>query len=324
MDYVKQYADFLRGFLDVKRPIKIVFDCSNGTTGIVLRKLFPKSMVNGQMSIVLINGKPDGNFPGHGPNPLAEGAMEKLQSEVKKQKADMGAIFDADGDRVFFIDNRGAAVSSDEVGYALMQKFKPPYPINVNSSWLLKKLNVKGQMSKVYVSRTGHFFLKNIMRKNKSEFGAEFSGHFYYKDFFYCDSGIFTAVQMINFISGLKTDFASWRDKLPKYCHSGEINLKVADKAAAMGRLEKKYKNKAKLISKLDGIWMEFSPSPLPGRLHSKRSVSQPGKGEGWWFNARPSNTEDILRLSVEAMSKKKMEKKLEEIKRIILRNSIN
>lgn len=146
------------------------------------------------------------------------------------------------------------------------------------------------------------------MRKNKSEFGAEFSGHFYYKNFFYCDSGIFTAVQMINFISGLKTDFASWRDKLPRYYHSGEINLKVADKTTAMERLEKKYKNKAKFISKMDGIWMEFSgPSKKSGQ-----------NSDEFWFNARPSNTEDILRLSVEAMSKKVMNEKLKEIKKII------
>ena len=300
--FFKLYADFLRSFLKIKRPVKIVFDCSNGTTGLVLRNLLKAK--SSKLKAILINDKPDGNFPGHGPNPLAKGAMKQLQNEVKKQKADMGAIFDADGDRVFFIDNLGRAVSSDEVGYALMQKFKPPYPINVNSSWLIKK--IKG----TFAGRTGHFFLKNIMRKNKAEFGAEFSGHFYYKDFFYCDSGIFTAVKMINFVSGLKTDFASWRDKLPKYYHSGEINLRVADKVAVMERLEKKYKNKAKFISKLDGIWMEFSGVSRKSGQNS----------DEFWFNARPSNTEDILRLSVEAVSRKVMNEKLGEIKKIIAR----
>jgi len=346
--FFELYADFLRGFLKLKKPVKVVFDCSNGTTGLVLKKLFLISLCHSRESgnpenidpsskagmtgayhkieSVLINDNPDGNFPAHGPDPLAEGAKNQLKKEVRKQKADLGVIFDADGDRVFFIDNHGGAVSSDEVAYALMKNFKPPYPVNVNASWLIKK--IKG----TFAARTGHYFFKKIMKEKKSVFGAEFSGHFYFKDFFYCDSGIFAAIQMINFVSKLisghqmsrnivipagdlakrdnirtfdvqklKTDLATWRGKLPKYYHSGEINLKVADKIAAMGRLEEKYGNKAKMISKLDGIWMEFTD---------------------WWFNARPSNTEDILRLSVEAMSKKVMNKKLKEIKKIIFGSS--
>ena len=120
-NYLNTYVNFLKKFLKPIRPLKIIFDCSNGATGLVLKKLLqttnypPKARLvkDGKLQTSLINNKPDGNFPGHGPNPWANGATSQLQKEVLTQKADLGIIFDADGDRVFFIDNLGRVVEPD-------------------------------------------------------------------------------------------------------------------------------------------------------------------------------------------------------------------
>src|SRR3989344_4765639 len=292
MNYLKLYIDFLKNFIKIERPIKVVFDCSNGTTGIILSKLFRKSKINA----MFINDEPDGNFPAHGPNPLAKGATRQLEKEVRKPRrwvgattaervgADLGVIFDADGDRVFFVDNRGRLVESHESGYILIQIFKPPYVAGIISSWRITK------MPKIWISRVGHYFFKKLMREKKASLGVEHSGHYYFKKFFYCDSGILAAIEVINFVSGLKTDFASWLDKLPKYYRSGEINFEIRDKEKVLAKVERLFKKSAKKIIKMDGLTMEFSE---------------------WWFNLRLSNTENLIRLNLEAVDQKILKQKL-------------
>ncbi len=305
MDYVKQYANFLQRFFPpeadppseekLKRKLKVVFDCSNGTTGIILRKLFPSPKVKiekSKVKAIFLNDKPDGNFPAHGPNPLLKGATRQLEKEVKKQKADLGIIFDGDGDRVFFVDNLGRWIDANEIGYILMQNFKPPYVVGAVSSWRLKNIRSCDDLN---ISRTGHYFFKKLMRKKMANLGVEHSGHYYFKDFFYCDAGIFAAIVVLNFVSQLRGSLSDWLDELPGYYRSGEINFEVKNKKAMMDKIEKKYKKDAKKILKMDGLTMEFS---------------------GWWFNLRPSNTEDLLRLNMEATDKRVLLDKLAEIER--------
>ena len=332
MDYQKQYVDFFKKFVKIKKPLKVVFDCSNGTTGIILKELFRKRQATSdkrQVNYVLLNAKPDGNFPAHGPNPLVKGAMRQVGREVREPRrwvgaptakrvgADLGIIFDGDGDRVFFIDNKGRWIDPNESAYVLTRMFKPPYVVGIVSSWRLKKLKVENRKRQVFISQVGHYFFKKLMREKKATLGLEHSGHYYFKDFFYCDSGIFAAIQVINFVSGLKTDFANWLDNLPKYYRSGEINFEVRDKEKVLNKIEKRYKNQGCKISKLDGLTVEFGPSPLKERFLSKHLASHSFKGEGW-FNVRPSNTEPLLRLNVEATGKKLFNEKLKEIKKII------
>ncbi|MBU6142213.1 hypothetical protein KGO95_03835 [Patescibacteria group bacterium] len=293
-DYRGRYTRFLTGKLNLKRQLTVVADCSNGTTGPVIKKLKAK---NKKLKIILLNDRPDGNFPAHGPNPMALGAMDRLQREVKKRKADLGVIFDADGDRVFFVDDRGRRVGADEAGFALAQLFRPPFVVGTTASWRLKRL-------KSFVSPVGHSFFKALMRKKKASLGLEHSGHFYFKDFFYCDSGIFAAIQMMNFVSGLENGFAAWLDALPKYYRSGEINFRVHDKKAVLNKVEMKYRRMATKISRSDGLTMEFGGA-------------RPELAEGWWFNVRSSNTENLLRLNVEAHSKKVLQKELRTLKEI-------
>lgn len=281
----------------------------------IIKKLSKVERRKSNVKFILLNDRPDGNFPAHGPNPMAAGAMDRLRGEVKKRKADLGIIFDADGDRVFFVDDRGRRVGADEAGFALTQLFRPPFVVGTTASWRLKKWkvdsrkvpacrqagNVKGLKSIVFTSPVGHSFFKALMRKKKASLGLEHSGHFYFKDFFYCDSGIFAAIQVMNFVSGLENGFAVWLDALPHYYRSGELNFRVADKQVVLKMIEQKYRRMAAKISHSDGLTMEF--------------------GTKWWFNVRPSNTENLLRLNVEAMNKKDLRSELQRMKALILQN---
>ena len=337
MDYQKQYVDFFKKFVKIKKPLKVVFDCSNGTTGIILKELFRKRQATSdkrQVNYVLLNAKPDGNFPAHGPNPLVKGAMRQVGREVREPRrwvgaptakrvgADLGIIFDGDGDRVFFIDNKGRWIDPNESAYVLTRMFKPPYVVGIVSSWRLKKLKVENRKRQVFISQVGHYFFKKLMREKKATLGLEHSGHYYFKDFFYCDSGIFAAIQVINFVSALKMPFSEWLDTLPKYYRSGEINMKLVTSEKRqvkriLEKIEKRYKNQGCKISKLDGLTVEFGPSPLKEREAKRFGRNYSFKGEGW-FNVRPSNTEPLLRLNVEATGKKLFNEKLKEIKKII------
>lgn len=302
-DCILFYVNFIKNFLKPLRqtqgkPLKVVFDCSNGATGLVLKKLFggPGRAGNKSVKAVFINDKLDGNFPAHGPNPLARGADKELKTAVKKQKADLGVIFDADGDRVFLVDNLGRPVATHEAGFLLTQLFQPLLVASVISSWRIKKLTGENGERKIYISRVGHYFFKRLMREKKAFLGVEPSGHFYFKKFFYCDSGILAAVEVINFVSGLKTDFASWLNGLSRYYRSGELNFKFRNKEKVLDKIEKVYRKGASKISKIDGLLMEF---------------------DNWWFNVRSSNTEPLLRLNVEATDYGILKKELKNLKHL-------
>ncbi len=282
MDYFEIYANFLKKFLKIKKSLTVVFDCSNGPASEVLKKLFA-NMDN--VVAVLINHTVDGNFPGHGPNPLAAGALDRLSVEVKKNQADFGVAFDADGDRAFFVDEKGKTIDTSEIAYILMHIIQPPFVASVNSGALAKQ-------EKVLISRVGHFFIKKIMREKNINFGAEPSGHYYFKEFFYCDSAIMAAIKIMNFISGLDTPISAYVGKLPGYFRSGEINFEVRDVKEAMGKIEDSYASRAIKTSKIDGLTFEF---------------------KDFWFNVRPSNTENLVRLNMEARNENTLQEKLKE-----------
>lgn len=302
MDYINIYADFLKNFLKPQRKLKVVFDCSNGTAGIILKNLKTK-----KLKAILINQIPDGNFPAHGPNPLKFGALKQLQNEVKKQKADLGMIFDADADRVFFVDNLGRFVNPDIIARLLIWHLKPrKVIIDIRTGWLVRKpttnnLRPTTNNQQLIISRVGHYFIKKLMREIKANFAAEYSGHYYFKKFFYADSGILAAIEAINAVSKLPYKLSDFIDLLPQYHRSDELNFKVKNPQECLKKIEqalkaKNYKLKAK-ISYLDGLTMEF---------------------EEWWFNLRPSNTEPLIRLNIEAKSKKLLNQKIKELRNFL------
>jgi len=307
MDYFQPYTDFLKKFLKPRQKLKVVFDCSNGTSGKVLKELFRKSAIGNRGSkieAIFINDKPDGNFPGHGPNPLAKGAMGQVQKAVLKHRADLGMIFDADGDRVFFMDDLGGTISPDETGYLLLQELKPKkFAIGPIAGELLKNSSYQILDSRFFVSKVGHYFFKKLMREKKIPLGLEHSGHYYFgfpKENFYFDSGILAAIHIINFLSHLNIKLSTYLDKLPKYCRSGEINFKFQipnSKSQILEKVEKFYRKQGAKISKLDRLTVEF---------------------KGGWLNLRPSNTENLLRLNVEVASEKILKEKIKEVQKLV------
>ena len=305
-EFINIYTGFLKKILIPQRELKVVFDCSNGTAGLILKNLL-KPEINpptGGLKPIFLNEKPNGNFPAHGPNPLMSGALKQIQKSILKNKADFGAIFDADGDRVFFIDNLGRFVNPDIIARLLIWHLKPKKAIiDIRTGWQVRKPMPYDQQpttsnQQLIISRVGHYFIKKMMRKVKADFGAEYSGHYYFRKFFYTDSGILAAIETINAISKLPYKFSDFIDLLPQYYRSGELNFKVRDKEKLIKFIEKKYKNNSAKISKLDGLTMEF---------------------KNYWFNLRPSNTEPLIRLNIEATSKKLLNQKIKEFKKLFI-----
>lgn len=292
--------------MQLKAPMSVVIDCSNGAAGLVFSKI---EFASRQIKLKIINGKPDGNFPAHGPNPMEPGALDDLKFAVRKFRADLGIIFDADGDRVFFVDNRGREIHSDIVVGLLGAQVRGAVILDVRCGYLARKLLAKAGR-KVLDSRVGSYFMKKLMRQKKINFAGELSAHYYFKDFFYADAGIFAAIQMINQVSLFKSrglNFAKWIDSLPIYYRSGELNFKVKDKLAVIKKIENFYKKSARKISYLDGVKMEFGDALRAEAL-----------AKAWWFNVRASNTENLLRLNLEAKNPEVFQKRLTEIKNLI------
>ncbi|OGM94278.1 hypothetical protein A2524_01235 [Candidatus Wolfebacteria bacterium RIFOXYD12_FULL_48_21] len=277
--FIDEYIDFLNGFLrDDVKTLDVVFDCSNGAAGSVIERLFSDS--------IILNGRPDGNFPNHAPDPLHAGSLRALQEGVVSNGADVGIIFDADGDRVFFIDDMGRFVDPDVVAYLLLWSLRPNrFVTDAKDGWLVRR-QLLG--AKRIAGKTGHYHIKQVMRAKDAEFGCERSGHYYFKNFFYCDSGIMAAVAVLNALARLPYALSEFVDLLPATYRSPEINVPISPSvapAALFARIEAAYKKDAAAISKTDGIGMDFADPD-------------------WWFNVRLSNTEPLVRLNVEAQDK--------------------
>lgn len=302
MNYINLYVKFLKKFLNPQKKLKIVFDCSNGAAGLILKKIFPDYQL---LITNYLNDKPDGNFPGHGPNPLKKGALRDLQLTVKKYKADLGIIFDADADRVFFIDNKERFVNPDAIANLLIWHLKSKkIIIDARTGWLIKK--IQDSRFKIYESRVGHYFIKKLMRKINADFAAEYSGHYYFKKFFSVDSGIMAAIEVINAVSKLPYSLSDFINLLPQYRRSNELNFKIKNPDRFIKKIEKYFKSKNSKykilhIGYLDGLTMEFNPP-----------------AGGWWFNIRPSNTEPLIRLNIEAENKKLLDKELQKLHSLI------
>lgn len=297
MDYLSVYTRFLKSFLKPKRKLRVVFDCSNGSAGIILARLFQESK---NIEAILVNEKPDGNFPAHGPDPLQLGALDQLAEAVIKNKADLGAIFDADADRVFFVDDKGRAVYPDVATTLFCQNFKGAVVLTIDVGLLPREWLVS-RKRKVFDTRVGSYFIKQMIKKYRAEFGAEYSSHFYFKKFFNSDSGILGSILMTNIVSKLKQPLSEWIDALPKFYRSGLMNFPISagkSREEVIQSIEEHYKDKAKEIIKIDGLKVILSSEA--------------------WFLIRSSNTEPLLRLTFESKDKAVFEKELEVLKGLL------
>lgn len=305
--YHDLYAAFLLKHLKLKRPMTFVADCSDGVVGLVLRamqRLAEKKKI--PLTLHIINGEPNGAFPAHGPSPWADGATDELSKKVASLKADCGFIFDSDGDRILCADEKGELAVPDALAILLAQSISGKVVIDPRAGYLLRDYLTK-ENRPIIVSRVGHAYFKQMLKESGAKFGAELSGHYYFKDFFGADSGLFTLVALLNSISRLSKSLGEWLAGFPEYFRSGEINFKLKSteaKEQTLGAIEEKYKAQADRIDKLDGLKMEFNA----------RADGQ----EGWWLLVRPSGNEDILRLYIEATSEKLMKDKMRELSKVI------
>jgi phosphomannomutase len=297
-DLLADYAAHIARFASIRRPVAIAIDASNGMAGHTLPKLL--ELLPSVKAHTLFM-QPDGTFPNHEANPLKEENLDPVRELVRTRKAELGVSFDGDADRCCFVDETGRTVGNDLMTALLacdVLKKHPRAPIvyDLRSSWVVKEEIAKHGGLPIR-DRVGHSFIKATMRERKAVFGGELSGHFYFADNFTCDSGMLAMISALNLIAGEKRRFSELVAGLRRYHSTGEINFHVEDKAAAIAGLKKKYADGRQ--DELDGITVEFGE--LGGR-------------EWWWFNVRPSNTEPLLRLNLEASSVNLRDRRRDEI----------
>jgi len=303
---VNQYVDFLIKISKIPNfkfyipnsKLKIIVDCGNGAVGYILSKI----LKNIGIKYYPLYFKPDGRFPNRDPNPLKENALNKLKKEILKRKFDLGIAFDADGDRIFFIDENNQLIRSDFI-FGLMaknlleKKSKAKIIGDIRLTKAVKEF-VENNGGIFKFSKVGHVFFKDLMRKEKAELGGEFSGHYYFKDFFFCDSGILAMLKILKILSFSNQKISEMIKPFKKYFQSGEINFEVKDKTKIIKRVKNYFKNlkiqKLKIYN-FDGLNIEMSD---------------------FWVNLRPSNTESLLNL--EAKTKTILNKNLKLLTKLI------
>ena len=277
------------------KPLVIAVDTANAVPGILIPELTGKI----PCKIYHIFKELDGSFPNHSPNPLIKENLTSLREEVKRKKADLGVAFDGDGDRIMFVDEKGKIIPSD-MTLALMAeiilKENPRSKIlyDVRSSRAVKEVIMEsGGMPVMW--KVGHSFIKEKMRKENVIFGGEVSGHFYYQKHYFCEAPLFLLLKIAEIISVKGKTLSQLIKSYQRYFHSGEINFEVEDKLEKIRELKKRF-NDGEIIE-IDGLRVDF---------------------KDWWFNVRPSNTEPLLRLVVEAENKKLLEEKKKELAKLI------
>jgi len=294
-DLTDEYGKHIHKFLNPKiKQLKIAIDASNGMAG----KMVPAVFAGLPLKIVEINFKCDGSFK-HEPNPLIEENLADVKAAVAKEKCDFGVCFDGDADRLMMVDETGRNIGCDLLtalmaGYFLKKHPKSTVVYDLRSSRVVAEEIIKNGGTPRR-ERVGHAFMKKALRDSHAVFGGELSGHFYYRDNFYADSGLITLAVMLNIISDAKTSVSKLIAPLRRYFASGEINFQVEDKQAKMDELAKRYRDGQ--IDRLDGVTVGY---------------------KDWWFNCRPSNTEPLLRLNVEAKTRQMLDEKLAEITSVL------
>ena len=286
---LEEYVDHLLTLVNIKniRPLKIIVDAGNGMAGHTAPAIFARL----NCEVIPMYFELDGTFPNHEANPLDETTLTDLKKAMIDQKADLGLAFDGDADRCFLVDERGVAVNPSALTSLIAQRELKKRPgssiiFNLISSRAVQEvIDENGGVG--LRSRVGHSYIKKMMAESGAIFGGEHSGHFYFKEFWRADSGALAALHAIAALGESDTTMSALLAPYNRYVISGEINSKVADTKAATERVEKTYVSDQVTIDHLDGLTVN---------------------GDTWWFNLRPSNTEPLLRLNVEASTQAQME----------------
>jgi phosphomannomutase len=282
VDLLGEYATHVRTFVDssVLRPLKVVADTANGMGGLVVPAVFAGL----PFDIEVLFPELDGSFPNHPADPIQPENLKSLQARVLEVDADIGLAFDGDADRVFLVDEAASPVSGSTttalVAKALLAR-NPGATVIYNLICSQAVPEVIAENGGVPVrTRVGHSFIKAVMAETGAVFGGEHSGHYYFKDNYRADSGLIAALLVLEQISLAHEPLSRLRVPLERYADSGEINIEVADPLESIERVAAAFARDGALQDRTDGLTVELGD---------------------WWFNLRPSNTEPLLRLNLEA-----------------------
>lgn len=300
MDIKADYLAFLLKYKGDWSDLKIAMDVSNGMASLFVRDIF-----GDQPAYIYENM--DGSFPNHEPNPLVQKNVEDLKKLVAETKADIGVIFDGDADRVMFVDEDSRFISPDLMiavlgHYFLEERGEKGYiHQDIRSSKAVGEyLAPMGGVMNTW--RVGRAYAALKLREIDGVYGGELAGHYYFRDFFYSDSGLLAAILILNVVAKMKAQGVSLSQligRIEKYQNSGEINFRLEDKKGAMDAVRDYFMNTEQSTAYMDfdGYRVEFPD---------------------WWFNIRPSNTEPYLRFLCEATSKELLDEKVAKVREIL------
>jgi phosphomannomutase len=299
-DIWEQYVERVLSFVDLEaiEPLKVVIDSANGMGGVMLPPVLERLP---QVEAVRCFFEPDGTFPNHAPNPLLPENREFIVRKTLEEAADFGAAFDGDADRCFFVDDSGEFVPGDFVTALFSELVLEKEPgakiiYDVRASWAVPE-TIERAGGIPLMNRVGHAYIKHRMREVAATFGGEVSGHYYFRDFSQADSGVVPFLLMLELVSKRGQKLSEiLRPFRETYFITGELNTPVPDVALKLQELEDRFDQEGR-ISHLDGVSVD---------------------AEDWHMNVRPSNTEPLLRLNLEARSKELMESKRDEVLEMI------
>lgn len=278
---------------------KIVVDYGNGMAAVSLRPLFKRMDVEA----VELYADLDANFPNHEANPAKEETLRDLKKKVLEVRADFGIATDGDGDRIVFVDERGQSIRGDQTlailaQSILLKKLGAKIIVSPNHSWAsMDLLNKFG--AQLVNCRIGRTFIIKLMHEQKAALGGEVSGHFFFEETYGLESIDFVFLLVAKIWQTQGKSFSKLTEPLHAYFNSGEINFEVTQKERTLKKIEEKYASKATSVNRIDGIRCEFN--------------------RDWWFIVRSSNTEPVIRLTIEAKSQALLEEKIAELKQILV-----
>jgi phosphomannomutase len=300
VDIWPAYVERVHSFVDVEaiKPLKVVIDAANGMAGVMLPPVLERLP---RVEAARYFFEPDGSFPNHEPNPLLPENRAFIIERTTAEAADFGVAFDGDADRCFFVDDEGDFVPGDFVTALFAEAVLAKTPgakiiYDVRASWAVPD-TIERLGGVPLVNRVGHAYIKQRMREEGAVFGGEVSGHYYFRDFSQADSGVIPFLLMLELVSRKGEKLSEiLRPFRERYFITGELNTPVPDVDLKLEELQERFAEEGR-ISHLDGISVD---------------------AEDWHFNVRPSNTEPLLRLNLEARSKELMERKRDEVLDVI------
>jgi phosphomannomutase len=295
-DLLEAFADHVRSFVDTASlaPLRIVADTANGMGGLVAPAVFAPL----PFEVDYLYRELDGTFPNHPADPIQPENLADLRRRLLERGADVGLAFDGDADRVFLVDDAGEPLSGSTTTAIVAKAMLERHP----GSTILYNLICSKAVPEVIAenggvgirTRVGHSFIKGVMADTGAVFGGEHSGHYYFRDNYRADSGIIAALVVLGVLSDAGVALSELRRPFERYADSGEINTRITDPDAAVEQVAERYAQLGAQIDRLDGLTADLG---------------------SWWFNLRPSNTEPLLRLNVEAPDREELERCVAEVR---------